>query len=231
LRRVIPEDSDWLESFVATGRVDGLIVIGQSDQAETLDRVAAHYKPLVVWGGYCEGQVHCTVGSDNRRGGELAASHLLAQGCRTIAFFGDPQVLEIGQRLDGVRSAMAAAGVEDGLSILPAHLVAERAYAEISGFLAECSERPQGIVAASDVIAMSALSALSELGLSVPGDVRVVGYDGLAMGEQTVPRLTTVSQDLASGAAHLVDMLLRRIAGEDTPNVVMEPKLLVRVSG
>jgi DNA-binding LacI/PurR family transcriptional regulator len=80
------------------------------------------------------------------------------------------------------------------------------------------------------VIAMSALSVLAEHGLAVPDDVHVIGYDGLPIGEQTVPRLSTVSQDMNRGAAHLVDLLFRRIAGEETQSVVMEPELLVRMS-
>ena len=230
LSRVIPTDTAWLERFADSGRVDGLIVIGQSDQSATLDRVAARYRPLVVWGGKVEGQVHCSVGSDNRKGGDLAATHLIERGCRRIAFFGDPTALELGQRLEGCRDAMRRAGIEDQLTVLPAHLVAEAAHPDIARFLGTTGERPQGIVAASDVIAMSALRALAEYGLAVPGDVHVIGYDGLAIGEQTVPRLSTVSQDLTAGAEHLVDMLLRRIAGEDTPSVVMEPKLIVRMS-
>jgi DNA-binding LacI/PurR family transcriptional regulator len=230
LSRVIPTDSGWLDRFVHSGRVDGLIVIGQSNQAETLDKVASHYRPLVVWGGHVAGQVHCSVGSDNRKGGDLATTHLIEQGCKRIAFFGDPTALEIGQRLDGCRDAMARAGLSDRLTVLPAHLVAETAHPDIARFLGSVSERPQGIVAASDVIAMSTLRALSEYGLAVPGDVHVIGYDGLVIGEQTVPRLSTISQDLTTGAHHLVDMLLRRIAGEDTESVVMEPRLVVRMS-
>jgi DNA-binding LacI/PurR family transcriptional regulator len=216
--------------MTTSGRVDGVIVIGQSDQSATLDAVAARYKPLVVWGGHGAGQVHCSVGSDNRKGGDLAASHLIAQGCERIAFFGDPKAQEIAQRLDGCRDAMERAGLGDQLTVVPAHLVAEAAHPDIAAYLGQADQRPQGIFAASDVIAMSALRALAEQGLSVPGDVRVIGYDGLAMGEQTVPRLSTISQDLTEGAAHLVDMLLRRIAGEDTDSVVMAPKLVVRMS-
>jgi DNA-binding LacI/PurR family transcriptional regulator len=230
LSRVIPTDSGWLERMTTSGRVDGVIVIGQSDQSATLDAVAARYKPLVVWGGHGAGQVHCSVGSDNRKGGDLAASHLIAQGCERIAFFGDPKAQEIAQRLDGCRDAMERAGLADQLTVVPAHLVAEAAHPDIAAYLGQADQRPQGIFAASDVIAMSALRALAEQGLSVPGDVRVIGYDGLAMGEQTVPRLSTISQDLTEGAAHLVDMLLRRIAGEDTESVVMAPKLVVRMS-
>lgn len=230
LSRVIPTDNSWLERMTTSGRVDGVIVIGQSDQSATLDAVAARYKPLVVWGGHSTGQIHCSVGSDNRLGGDLAASHLIAQGCERIAFFGDPKAQEIAQRLDGCRDAMARAGLIDQLTVVPAHLVAEEAHPDIAAFLGHVDQRPQGIVAASDVIAMSTLRVLAELGIAVPGDVRVIGYDGLAMGEQTVPRLSTISQDLTQGAGHLVDMLLRRIAGEDTDSVVMEPQLVVRMS-
>jgi DNA-binding LacI/PurR family transcriptional regulator len=229
LSRVIPTDGVWLERMAHSGRVDGLLVIGQSDQAATIDAVAERYKPMVVWGGYDQGQVHCSVGSDNRKGGELAARHLIAQGCERIAFFGDPKAKEIAQRLDGCKQALVAAGLE-APTVVPAHLVAEAAHPDIARYLGSTSQRPQGIVAASDVIAMSTLRALAEFGLSVPGDVRVVGYDGLAIGEQTVPRLTTVSQDLTRGAEHMVDMLLRRIAGEETESVVMEPELIVRLS-
>jgi DNA-binding LacI/PurR family transcriptional regulator len=230
LSRVIPTDGDWLDRFVDSGRVDGLIVIGQSDQSENLDRVASRYKPLVVWGGHSKGQVHCSVGSDNYAGGEIAASHLIKQGCKRIAFFGDPRAFEIAQRLEGCKSALSQAGLIDQLSILPAHLVAEAADTEIAAFFKSEGERPQGIVAASDVIAMSTLRVLSELGLSVPDDIRVIGYDGLALGEQTVPRLTTVKQDLTTGARNLVDLLLRRIAGEETGSVVMPPELIIRMS-
>jgi DNA-binding LacI/PurR family transcriptional regulator len=230
LSRVIPKASGWLDTYVDSGRVDGVIVIGQSDQSAVLDAVARRYKPLVVWGGKVEGQVHCSVGSDNRKGGFIAASHLIDGGCKRIAFFGDPKALEIGQRLEGCREAMKQAGLDGQLTVLPAHLVAEAAHPDIAQFLGSTVYRPHGIVAASDVIAMSTLRALSEFGLAVPGDVKVIGYDGLAICEQTVPRLSTVSQDLTAGAGHLVDMLLRRIAGEDTDSVVMEPRLIMRMS-
>lgn len=229
LSRVIPQDTGWLERVATSGRVDGLIVLGQSDQAATLDEVARDYRPLVVWGGHDEAQVHCSVGSDNHLGGQMAARHLIEQGCRKIAFFGDPRALEMTQRLDGVQAALAQAGLVPA-EVVPAHLVAELAYADIARYLGNAAHRPDGIVAASDVIAMTALRALSEVGLSVPGDVRVVGYDNLPLSEHTVPSLTTISQDLVAGAEHLVDMLMRRVAGEDTQSVIMAPELVVRMS-
>jgi DNA-binding LacI/PurR family transcriptional regulator len=230
LSRVIPQAPDWLDRIVDSGRVDGVILIGQSDQVATLDRVAARYRPLVAWGGHSADQVHCSVGSDNARGGELATQHLIDRGCRHIAFFGDARAVEIGQRLDGCRAAMARAGLEDSLRVFPAHLTADDAHPSIGIFLDEAGERPQGIVAVSDIVAMNALNALSERSVSVPDQVRVVGYDDLPVAQQTTPRLTTIRQDFARGAAHLVDLLQRRIAGEETASVVMPPELVVRAS-
>lgn len=230
LSRVMPSNPDWLDRFIDSGKVDGVIVIGQSDQSEVLDRVAARYRPLVVWGGNSPGQVHCSVGSDNRLGGDLAASHLIERGCRSLAFFGDPHVLEVGQRLEGCRDALARAGIEGGPVVLPTRLAAEAARPIIAEFAGSGDALPDGIVAASDAVAMSTLSVLFEAGRSVPGDVRVIGYDGLSIAELTVPRLSTIRQDLNSGAAHLVDLLLRRIAGEDTGSVIMKPELIVRMS-
>lgn len=230
LSRVIPQKADWLDRIVDSGRVDGVILIGQSDQAATLDRVAARYRPLVAWGGRNEGQIHCSVGSDNVRGGELAATHLIERGCRHIAFLGDERALEIAQRLEGCRAAMARAGLHGGLRIFPSHLTGDDAQGYISTFLSEADDRPQGIVAATDMLAMSAVNALTERGVSVPDRVRVIGYDDLPAAQQTVPRLSTIRQDFAGGAAHLVDLLLRRIAGEETASVVMQPELVVRQS-
>jgi DNA-binding LacI/PurR family transcriptional regulator len=230
LSRVIPTNPDWLNIVVDSGRVDGVILIGQSDQSAVIDRVAERYLPMVVWGGQMPGQVHCSVGSDNRKGGEIATRHLIAQGCKKFAFFGDPIAPEIAQRLEGARAALIDAGLDGDLKSLPAHLTAETAHPAISEWLSSIDTVPDAIVAASDVIAMSTLRALSEIGLSVPGDVRVTGYDDLSFAAQTLPPLTTVRQDLIAGAAHLVDLLFRRIGGEKTDSVVLEPRLVVRGS-
>ena len=230
LSRVIPEDDNWLDQYIGSGKTDGILVIGQSDQSATLDAVAERYRPMVVWGGHREGQSHCTVGSDNILGGEMAARHLLDRGCERIAFFGDPRALEIAQRLEGCKRAMEQAGLADRLTVFPAQLVAEAAHPDIAAYLGSVGERPQGIFAASDVVAMSAIRALTEFGLAVPADVKVIGYDGLAIGEQTVPRLTSIAQDLRAGATAMVDLLLRRIAGEDTSSVVLPPQMIVRMS-
>jgi DNA-binding LacI/PurR family transcriptional regulator len=230
LSRVIPTDPDWLTKVVDSGRVDGVILIGQSDQSAVIDQVAKRFLPLVAWGANLPGQIHCSVGTDNFKGGELATRHLIERGAKRFAFLGDPIAPEIALRLQGARAALAAAGLSNVLEILPAHLTAETAHPAISQWLSEIDMVPDGIIAASDVIALSTLRALAERGHSVPKKVRVIGYDDLPLANQTIPPLTTVRQDLVAGAAHLVDLLFRRIGGEKTNSIVLEPQLIVRAS-
>lgn len=228
LSRVVPTDEDWLLKLARSGQSDGIIVIGQSDQSVVLDRVAELYRPLVVWGSHIAGQAHCSVGSDNFRGGALAGQHLLERGCRNIVFFGDARAIEIGQRLEGCRSVVERAGAR--FSVVPTHLVADAAQGEIGKYFRTKTNRPDGVVAASDVIAVTAMRVLAEQGLAVPGDVKVIGYDGLPLGEHTMPPLTTIAQDLEQGAENLVSSVIQRIAGEEIHSVILQPRLLIRES-
>lgn len=229
LSRVIPGDEDWLDRIVDSGMLDGVLMIGQSDQFETIERVARYYKPLVVWGSHREGQVHCTVGTDNLLGGRLAAQRLIDRGARRLAFFGDTRGPELQERLDGARHAAAEAGLGDP-RWFPTPLTSDDMAREVSAHLDALGGGVDGIVAATDVIAMVTLRQLHERGVAVPGQVAVVGYDDLPLATQTVPQLTTIRQDIAGGAHAMVESLRRRIAGEDAGSTVMAPELIVRGS-
>lgn len=228
LTRVIPTDGQWLDRIVDGGRVDGALLIGQSDQIDVIERVAARYQPLVVWGAAVDGYAQLTVGSDNVAGGRMAADHLLAQGRSHLAFFGNPDVPEFAARHAGFRAALAQAGKGEGL-LLPAQLTTQASYDAIRAFLAD-HPPVDGIVAASDVIAMSALRALGDAGLRVPHDVSVVGYDDVMVASQTNPPLTTIRQDVARGAALMVQLLFDRLAGTPAESVCMAPTLVQRAS-
>jgi DNA-binding LacI/PurR family transcriptional regulator len=229
LSRVIPKDERWLEALTQGGRVDGVLLIGQSDQSHVIDKVAQTYLPMVVWGARLPSAQHCTVGSNNALGGALAAQHLIALGCQKIAFFGDPQAPEFAQRLAGCEQAVQAAGLAPAAPILPVHLTALSAQATISTYL-QAGPIPDGIVCASDIIAMSAIHALIERGIKVPEQVCVVGYDDLSIAAQTTPPLTTVRQDIELGAKTMVDLLFKRMAGVQTQSVEFTPKLICRRS-
>lgn len=227
LSRVIPREGRWLSDLIDTGRTDGLILVGQSDQLDAIEAAAVRYDRMVVWGARAPGSAQVTVGTDNEAGGRMAAEHLIARGRRRLAFLGNPHIPEFAARYRGFAAAVTAASVED--DVLPVHLTNSAAYQEVAAFLTD-HPAPDGVVAASDVIAMSAMQALAERGLRVPEDVSVVGYDDVPLARLTTPPLTTVRQDVERGGRLLVDLLLRRIAGEPVESVELEPELVIRGS-
>jgi DNA-binding LacI/PurR family transcriptional regulator len=228
LRRVVPEeDSDWLDRFIGSGMIDGVIVIGQSDQFDRIEEVADGYGPMVVWGNHTEGQRHCVVGTDNRLGGRLAAERLIAAGAQRIAFLGDTTAIEFAARFAGAEDVARRMGLAPIIA-LPTHLVPDRASEEIAAHLAAHGGAIDGIFAATDTLAALCLTELRNRKLAVPERIRLVGFDDLPIARQTVPPLTTVRQDIAAGARGLVDLLLRRLAGEKTESLVLPPQLVVR---
>ena len=226
LSRVIPDEEDWLERIVDSGMLDGVLVIGQSNQFEALERVAQYYRPMVVWGSHSPGQKHCTVGVDNRKGGRLAGECLIAGGRKRLAFLGEVGVPELHQRFLGLCDAAKAAGLPAPLQI-DIHLASDTMAEEIGGRI-ERIRNLDGIAAGSDLIAMQAVRMLADHDIAVPGDISVIGFDDLPLAEQTIPRLTTISQSIAKGAQAMVSTLFERIAGQETDPVEMEPVLVKR---
>lgn len=230
LSRPAADDPNWLDALANSGRADGIILVGQGLHSAAIDAVAADYLPLVVWGGHRPGQVHCAVGADDRKGGALAVRHLVERGCRRIAFLGDAALPEIAARLEGCRGAMADAGLADGLEVPALSARPDSPELAIANWLDSMAPPPDGIVAASDCLALRAVHVLARRGFAVPGQVRVVGYGNLFFATETVPSLSTISQRMEEGAGHLIDLLFRRIGGEKTDPVVLEPHLVVRQS-
>jgi DNA-binding LacI/PurR family transcriptional regulator len=230
LKKVLPPGRDWLQQLIKSHRADGTIVIGQSTEHAALEAAAKSYQPLVVWGGHLQQQSYCTVGSDNVGGARSAVEHLIQGGRKRILFMGDSTIPEIGLRHDGYRLALAQAsrGAAQDLQVR-AHMTADTAYEAMLAYIRE-GGKFDAVFAATDVIAMSAIRAIIASGLSVPKDVAVVGFDDIALSAYTNPPLTTVRQDLQRGAKILVDLVLRRIEGEDTPSATMPAELIIRES-
>ena len=227
LSRVIPDADDWLERVVDSGRIDGLLLVGQSDQFAVIERVAQRYAPLVVWGAHRPGQHHLTIGSDNFAGGGMAARHLIAQGRTRLMFVGDPAPPEFADRLAGFAAAADEAGVP--CEVLATSMMPEVVHAAVAARLAE-GRVPDAIFAASDVAAMSVLRALTEAGVDIPGTTAVIGYDDVTLAAHTSPSLTTIRQDLEIGTELMVDRLLKRIAGEPAESAIVPPFLILRQS-
>lgn len=227
LSRVIPDADDWLERIADSGMLDGVLLIGQSNQFEAIERVASWYRPLVVWGTHRPGQIHCTVGVDNRKGGRLAGECLITAGRRRIVFLGETTAPELAERYAGLCDAAAAAGLPPPLK-LDTHLASDVMAGEIAAHIDRISGQADGIAAGSDLIAMHAVRALADRGIAVPRDISVTGFDDLPLAEQTIPRLTTISQSIPAGAHAMAQTLFARSAGADTKSLEMEPRLVRR---
>lgn len=229
LSRVIPDADDWLERIVDSGMLDGVLLLGQSNQVAAIERVAARYRPLVAWGGYARGQIHCSVGTDNFEGGMLAGEHLLLAGASRLAFLGSLQAPELRARYDGFCAAAASIGAAPPL-LLETHLATDLMGAEIAAHLGRHGSAIDGIFAGSDVIAMTTLRALADRGMAVPGAVKLIGYDDLPIAVQTVPRLSTIHQDFAQGARAMVDRLFAALDGKQPQSLQLPPRLVARDS-
>ena len=227
LSRVIPDADDWLERIADSGMLDGVLLIGQSNQFAAIERVAQWYRPMVVWGTCQPGQVHCAVGVDNRLGGQLAGECLIKAGRTRLAFLGETTPPELGQRFLGLCDAAKAAGLLPPLQ-LNTHLASDIMAGEIAAHIERIGAEVDGIAAGSDLIAMHAVRALADRGINVPGQVSVTGFDDLPLAEQTIPRLTTISQSVPAGARAMVSALFERIAGNEAQSVEMAPVLVRR---
>jgi DNA-binding LacI/PurR family transcriptional regulator len=230
LEKILPPMAGWLPKLIAARRSDGIIVIGQSTEHAALEQAAATFAPLVVWGGHLEKQSYCVVGTDNVSAARTATEHLLASGRRRIVFVGDPSIPEIRLRCEGYKLALERAPRGSAPPrVIKAHMTPEAAHAAMRRYI-ESGVQFDAVFAATDVIAISSMRALTGSGLAVPRQVAVVGFDDIAMAAHVHPSLTTVRQDVARGATLLVDLLLRRIAGEEPGSVALPGELVVRES-
>lgn len=227
-RRVEPTHSNWLRQIIDTSRVDGVLVIGQSDQADVLQAVGAEYRPMVVWGESSVDQTYVSVGADNLEGGRLAATRLISKGRRRLAFLGNTAVPEFAARYEGFQAVLAEeANVSHVLA--PAHLTSRDAYDAAEKLLNEYPDL-DGIFAASDVVAMSVLRAAAACGRVVPDDLSVIGFDDVPIAAQSSPPLTTIRQDIEQGAMIMCDLLFERMKGGDCSSVRLPAELVVRAS-
>jgi LacI family transcriptional regulator len=174
-----------------------------------------------------------TVGSNNWNGGLLATRHLVELGHRRIALISGPEdVLCSRARAAGFRCAHEEAG-------LPVHrdLVRYGSFTAKAGYehgmeLLTRTDRPTAIFAGSDMQAMGVLRAARQLGLDIPGDLSVIGYDNLPVAAWIGPALTTVNQPLREMAGTATQMLLDLARGADlsTSRVDLVTELVVRES-
>lgn len=227
-------DSDHLDNVAAlydSGRVGGIIMIGQWGHHDQLNELARRKLPFVAWGAQLPQQLYCSVGSDNQSGGQLATDHLVSLGRQRIAFMGDKALPEPEKRHAGYLKALRKAGLKaDPVLYIPssfAPLDAQRAMRE---HLDKHGLNFDALVAASDIVAIGAMGVLRERGYRVPEDVSVVGYDDVEPAAHSFPPLSTIRQPLDLAGVALVDCLVEVIAGGQPRSRILPTELVCRAS-
>jgi len=223
----------WLEGVLARRPTGVLFVLSNLSEAQQR-LLASRSIPFVLidTDGTTSPSVP-TVGSNNWSGGLVATRHLLELGHRRVAIIAGPtDVLCSRARIAGYRSAHE----EADLPVDP-ELVRHGNFHLDAGFRHGCElldrpDRPTAIFAGSDMQALGVLRAARQLGLSVPRDLSVVGYDDLPLAEWVGPSLTTVRQPLREMAGAATRMLLALARGEkpQSTRIDLATELIVRES-
>jgi len=225
-----PTSFEDLSAAMTTSRADGVIFLGQSSLHHALNRLAGSKARFVVWGAALPDQDYTSVGSDNLLGGRRATLHLARLGRRRIVFLGDTEAPEVTQRVRGYAEALEQASIaQEPELMVPAHFTVESAQASVDALIAR-GTRFDGIVAASDLIALGAVRSLMNSGRSVPEDVSVVGYDDVPFARYSRPALTTILQDTQRAGRLLVSKLIDAAGGGEMRSERIPTELIVRGS-
>ncbi|AZO93176.1 LacI family DNA-binding transcriptional regulator [Halocella sp. SP3-1] len=225
-------DYNKLEKIFHKHNVDGIILTEPRTNDSRVTYLKKEGLPFVFLGNPMGDQDAYWVETDNRSGAYQAVDYLIKAGHKRIATITGPMGLVAGKyRLQGYKDAL----LDKGLAVNPdfiinADFTQKGAYRAAKKLL--LSKDFTAIFAANDLMALGAIKALKEQGLTIPGDIAIMGYDGIQIGEFIDPPLTTISQPGKKMGEIATELLLKLIQGEyiSENHVLLSPELIVRDS-
>jgi LacI family transcriptional regulator len=218
-KRMIVWDAEYGGEIPASralrqGIVDGIILTASTADSEFLKEISSPNAPVVLVNRTVAGYPADQVSSDNLGGGECVAEYLLRNERKRIALIGGvPRASPIRDRERGFRDALRRAGIE-----LPAHYYqytetfSHSSGQEAATRLLELGSPPDAIFCVNDVLAMGAIDAARALGVRIPEDLWIVGYDDIELASWGAYELTTIRQPMEEMIAHAIKLLLSKIA-------------------
>jgi LacI family transcriptional regulator len=210
------------------GRVDGLVVLGRTVSDDVVREIAGRGVPVVLLARSVVGAVDSVNAENVERAHELA-NHLIGHGYRDYAFLGDAKSSpDTSERWSGFCAALAEAGLHPPAAPVRAGLREEEGRRMATEMVT--AGLPDAVVCANDELALGLLTGLRELGVAVPGDVAVTGWDDVMAARYA--GLTTIRQPMRELGALAARMLDLRIRGDAAParHEVLPTELVVRAS-
>ncbi len=206
-------------SFIEERHLDGIIVIGIDKNSNLLEKIINLNKPCVFMDSYLDDEKLYQVHSNDRLGGYLGTKHLISLGYNKIILISGitgkikKQSGVDYQRYLGYRQALAEARIP-----YSDQLVFEEGQTMVNGYYSAqkilgCLDDNTAIFVLSDIGAMGLIRGLNELGVTVPTDISVMGYDDIFYTNYMVPSLTTIKQDIFNKGQKAIDLLLAQIKG------------------
>ncbi len=218
-------------------RVDGILVADSRISKQHRKQVAQIAVPTVVINSQIEDQpeMFYSIAIDDRLGAQLAVEHLVTLGHTAIGYLGvGDRSLSNQQRLEGYRMVLREAGIRQMTNWVAMN---DQDHVRANDVTTGQKMLPQlvtagvtGIFCYNDMVAVGALLACHELGISVPQDLSLVGFDGIALGCYVTPPLTTVSQPMLDLGRCAMQILLDLLAEKTVENRVLSPCLVKRGS-
>ena len=229
------EEAEYLSLF-AEQRVRGLLITPADTTGRTLESFRRHRIPFVLVDRQAAGAEECSVSVDDVAGGTLAVRHLVASGHRDIAYVsGPPELSQVRDRRTGAMAALAEGGLppDSMVELTTTHLDVE-AGRDAGARLLGLTRRPTAVFCANDLLALGVLQTMYAAGVSVPGEMAIVGYDDIEFASAAAVPLTSVRQPTATLGA-LATRLLLEETGEQADahrhqQVLLQPELVVRGS-
>lgn len=220
-------------SFLSERNIDGLIVVGAREDSLIVDKVSRLKIPAVFIDSYLSNPDLYQIYLNDKMGGYLGTKYLIDLGHRNIILLsGDIEKGNVNYyRYLGYLEALEEAGIEYNEDLIisnPATMVGGYHSAQVV-----FEKRATAVFTLSDVSAMGLIKGLNELGLSVPNDISVVGFDDFYFSEFLTPSLTTIRQDIFSKGQMAVNMLLDQIENKGNlkeKKVMLPVELKVRQS-
>lgn len=211
------DELEQIKALIGRG-ADGLMLIGRERPSTTYELLEKRNIPYVLAWTFSETADKCYVGFDNYNAAKELADHVLKFGHRNIAMIagitnGNDRAAD---RLDGVENSLKLAGLNSLSVVESAYTLASAAQAFLQ--LWEHTPKPTAIICGNDVLAVGAITQAQELGLRVPQDISIVGFDDIDLASVVRPRLTTVHVPHRRMGKKAAELLIEMIKNRSIAN-------------